>query len=172
MTIRGVALTKYPCIVEACLDWGGGVGGNSIPWSKQVSIPYELANSCTKILDGIHQESKRFPSEKVTDLRKTRIFFQNPGVLYVFNTSVLFSKSARKKMRPDYSYFNFEKQDSFFRIRLEKKIHLDYFYLELFSAWNFWTLIELTMTRSMKSRAYLKYPTLRCWLYCMFHSFQ
>ena len=40
----------------------------------------------TKILDGIHQESKRFPSEKVTDLRKS--WRNTPG-------HVLFSKSRR-----------------------------------------------------------------------------
>ena len=40
----------------------------------------------TKILDGIHQESKRFPSEKITDLRKS--WRNTPG-------HVLFSKSRR-----------------------------------------------------------------------------
>ena len=37
MTVRGVALTKYPCIVEACLEGGGGV-------TIFLDIPYELAN--------------------------------------------------------------------------------------------------------------------------------
>ena len=61
------------------------------------------------------------------DLRKSwhntpgHIFFHNPGILYVFNTSLLFSKSVRKKIYLDYSYFNFEKHDSFFRMNhLEK----------------------------------------------------
>ena len=33
--------TTDHCIVEACLEGGGG---NNIPWSKQASIPHELAN--------------------------------------------------------------------------------------------------------------------------------
>ena len=48
--------------------------------------PFQGGASCTKILDGIHQESKRFPSEKVTDLRKS--WRNTPG-------HVLFSKSRR-----------------------------------------------------------------------------
>ena len=31
-----------------------------------------------------------------------------------------FQSPPGKKIQPDYSYFNFEKRDSFFRIRLEK----------------------------------------------------
>ena len=42
--------------------------------------------SRTKILDGIHKESKRFPSEKVTDLKKS--WRNTPG-------HVFFSKSRR-----------------------------------------------------------------------------
>ena len=39
MTLRGVALTKYPCIVEACLE-GGGEGKVTIflEVNRQVSL--------------------------------------------------------------------------------------------------------------------------------------
>ena len=125
----------------------------------------------TKILDGIHQESKRFPSEKVTDLRKS--WRNTPG-------HVLFSKSRRTLCR--------QYRRTFFKVRQEKKstriIHaLTLRNVILFSesAWKkyppglfilktFFNMefldLELTMTGSMESRAYLKIR-----LYCMFHTF-
>ena len=59
---------------------------------------------------------------------------------------ILFSEPARKKYPPGLfvlkTFFNMEFSD-----------------------------LELTMIGSMESRAYVKYQTLRCWLYCMFHTF-
>ena len=60
-----------------------------------------------------------------------------------------FQSPPGKKILPDFSYFNFEIRDSFFRIRFEKKIHLDYLYLNFFYI-EFLDL-ELTMTGSMES---------------------
>ena len=75
-----------------------------------------------------------------------------------------FRSPPGKKIHPDYSCFNFEKCDSFFRIRLEK-YPPGLFILKTFFNMEFLDL-ELTMTGSMDSRAYLKIR-----LYCMFHTF-
>ena len=65
-----------------------------------------------------------------------------------------FQSPPGKKIRPDFSYLNFEKQDSFFRIRLEKNPP-GLFILKTFFNMEFLDL-ELTMTGSMESKSDFK----------------
>ena len=105
---------------------------------------YNLAR--TKILDGIHLESKRIPSEKVTDLRKS--WRNTPGHVFFFKIQAYFMSLIQayffqsppgKKNPPGFFILKLWETGFFFQNPLGKKIHLDYLYLKLFSTWNFWT---------------------------------
>ena len=105
--------------------------------SKDGPYPYQNSRSNPP---GIQEGSKRkgHGFEKILAQYAWTLFFQNPGVIYVFNTSLLFFKVSQKKSIRIINTLTLRSMIHFSESAW-KKIHLDYLYLKLFSTWNFWT---------------------------------